>query len=215
MAYKCFITSASNGGVTQTFLAYNGVFLDLSNNQLLDAFAVVLYFGVDLITYSQSEIHGAIQTQIMAESALQGFGIATTDIIYSAPNLAWPKTYTNNPSRSIVTGTGATGFQISATRETDVRYSPTLVTTASIAGSVSDVIVLEICATNSATAGNWQEIARITNGQALTLAIALQSVQTTSGQFGGLIPAGWYVKMRAITSGTVTNSFSSGQEVLV
>lgn len=124
------------------------------------------------------------------------------------------QSYNNVPSRSIVTGTGATGFQVSATRDAEVQYSISMATTASIAGSASDVVVFEICPTNSATAANWVEIGRIGNGQALSLAITLQSVQNTAGELTGHIPAGYYAKIRAITSGTVTNTFASAQEIL-
>lgn len=133
---------------------------------------------------------------------------------YDPPSVV-ARSFNNAPGRSIVTGTGATGFQVSATRDAVVQYSPTMVTTASIAGNASDVIVFEIAPTNSATAGDWVEINRVTNAQALTLAITLQSVQTTSGALGGVVPAGYYAKMRAITSGTVSNTLSSGQEVLL
>ncbi len=54
------------------------------------------------------------------------------------------RSFNNAPGRSIVSGTGATGFQVSASRDAQVSYSPTLQTTATIAGNVSDVVVLEI-----------------------------------------------------------------------
>ncbi len=125
------------------------------------------------------------------------------------------RSFNNAASPTIQTSTGAVGDQISATRDAQVSYSPTMITTASISGNASDVIVLEVAATNSATAGDWKEISRVTNAQALTLAITLQSVQTTSGVLTGIVPAGYYRKIRAITSGTVSNSMSSGQEVLI
>lgn len=136
--------------------------------------------------------------------------ILNGEILNSVSN----QSYNNAPSRTIVTGTGATGFQVSSTRDAQVQYSPTMVTTASISGNASDVIVLEVCPTNSATAGSWVEIGRLSNAQALTLAITLQSVQTTSGVLSGKVPAGYFAKIRAITSGTVTNTMVSGQEVI-
>lgn len=121
----------------------------------------------------------------------------------------------NTATRSIVTGTGATGFQVSATRNVFASYSVTIATTATIGGSASGSIVLEVAATNSATAGDWVEVARFTNGQAITLAIALQSVQTLAGQVNGMIPAGYYAKIRSINnSGTPTYTFNSGREIL-
>lgn len=156
----------------------------------------------------------AAETAILSYSTSQSYGLVSSDIIWLGLNttpVASP-TLNNAPGRSIVTGTGATGFQVSSTKNSRVQYSPTMVTTASISGNASDVIVFEIAPTNSATAGDWVEISRLTNAQALTLAITLQSVQTTSGLIGGKVPAGYYAKIRAITSGTVTNSLVSAQE---
>jgi len=96
-----------------------------------------------------------------------------------------------------------------------VSYSASITVTATIGGASVGYIVLEICPTNSATAGNWTEIARTTNGQTLTLAVALQAVQVSVGILGGIIPAGYYARLRSVnTSGTPTYAFVSGQEVL-
>ncbi len=114
-----------------------------------------------------------------------------------------------------MTGTGATGFQVSSIKTAVVNYNATIVSTSSIAGSQVGTLVLEIAPTNSAAAGDWVEIGRITNGQALTLAITLQSVQTFAGQLGGTIPAGYYAKLRSINvSGTPTFTFNSGVKAL-
>lgn len=122
----------------------------------------------------------------------------------------------SNVTASIVTGTGATGTQISSTRDASVSYAVTIATTATIATGASGTVVLEICSTNSATPANWIEISRITNGQVITLAITLQSVQTTAGILAGIVPAGYYRKLRSINnSGTPTFSSNSGQEVLL
>lgn len=118
-------------------------------------------------------------------------------------------------SRSIVTGTGATGFQVSATRDSEVRYSTTIVTTSSIAGSQNGTVVLEIAPTNSATASDWSEIGRCTNGTSYTLAVAIQGVSTQACQITGYVPSGYYAKLRSINNaGTPTFNFNSGQEVL-
>lgn len=128
----------------------------------------------------------------------------------SIPLTRWYGTTT----RSIVTGTGATGFQISSTRDVDAHYNTTIVTTASIGGSQSGTLVLEIADHNSATAGDWREVGRCTNGQAITLALALQSVQTIGCQLNGFVPQGYYAKIRSINNaGTPTFTFNSSQEV--
>lgn len=118
-------------------------------------------------------------------------------------------------THSIVTGTGATGFQVSSTRDAEVRYSTTIVTTSSIAGSQNGTVVLEIAPTNSATSTDWTEIGRCTNGTSYTLAIAIQGVSTQACQITGYIPSGYYAKIRSVNnSGTPTYTYNSGQEVL-
>lgn len=118
-------------------------------------------------------------------------------------------------THSIVTGTGATGFQVSSSRDAEVRYSTTIVTTSSIAGSQNGTVVFEIAPTNSATSTDWAEIGRCTNGTSYTLAIAIQGVSTQACQITGYVPAGYYAKIRSINvSGTPTFTYNSGQEVL-
>lgn len=128
-----------------------------------------------------------------------------------------PATRTSSPvTHSIVTGTGATGFQVSSSRDSFVNYSVTIVSTATIGSNQDGTVVLEIAPTNSATAGDWIEVARFRNGQTLALALTLSSVQTVSGNLGGYIPAGYYVKLRSINnSGTPSYAYESGQEVLM
>lgn len=129
-----------------------------------------------------------------------------------AANLPWSWATT---TRSIVTGTGATGFQVSSTRVSTVRYNTTVTTTASIAGNAGGYIALEVAPTNSATASDWVEMGRCGNSQALTLAITLQSVQGTTCQLAADVPAGYYAKLRSVTSqGTVSYAFVSSSEVL-
>lgn len=129
-----------------------------------------------------------------------------------ASNLPWSWATT---TRSIVTGTGATGFQVSSTRVSTVRYNTTVTTTASIAGNAGGYIALEVAPTNSATASDWVEMGRCGNSQALTLAITLQSVQGTTCQLAADIPVGYYAKLRSVTSqGTVSFAFVSSSEVL-
>ncbi len=126
------------------------------------------------------------------------------------------RSFNNSPGRSIVTGTGATGFQVSSTRDSIVNYSVNIVTTATIAGGQDGMVLLEIAPTNSATPGDWVEVGRSRNGQALSLALTLQSVQTVAGQVGAVIPAGYYAKLRSVNNtGTPSYAFNSGQEVLI
>lgn len=152
------------------------------------------------------------------------FIIADTKITYeiahasydpSNPNTPW--TFNNAASRPIVTtAAAANGYQISATDNTSVFYSININTTATIAGSSDGYVVLEISPTNSATAGSWVEIARSRNGQAISLAVALQSVQNITSEVMGVAPGGYYVRLRSVNNnGTPTYTFVSGQEVTI
>jgi hypothetical protein len=139
----------------------------------------------------------------------------STGVLNVPQYAAASRSFNNTPSHSIVTtATAANGFQLSTTRDVDVNYSVTIVTSATIGGASSGMVVLEICPTNSSTAGDWQEVARVPNGQSITLAVALQSVQTIGGGVGCIVPAGYYVRLRSIiVSGTPTFTYNSGQEV--
>lgn len=124
--------------------------------------------------------------------------------------------FNNTPGRSIVTGTGATGFQVSSTRNAIVNYSVTINTSVSLSGNAVGYVVLEIAATNSATAGDWVEVGRAPSGQSGTLVIGLALNQAGGGQMGAVIPAGYYAKLRSVNStGTPTYTYNSGQEVLM
>lgn len=143
-----------------------------------------------------------------------GYSGVTTGDVYSP--LPAPRSFNYAPGRSIVTGTGATGFQVSSIKDSFVTYTAKITTTATIAGGQEGYVVLEVAATNSTTAGDWKEVGRVTNGQALSLALTLQSIQPVSGSVSAFVPAGYYVKVRSVnTTGTPTYIMVSGQEVLL
>lgn len=150
----------------------------------------------------------------------QGYTVPSGDYMWitdpTGSQAISPLSFNYNPSRSIVTGTGATGFQVSSTRASFVSYTPKITTTATIAGGAEGYVVLEIAPTNSATAGDWKEVARLTNGQALSLALTLQSVQPVGSGLSAMVPAGYYAKLRSVnTTGTPAYTSVSGQEVLL
>lgn len=129
------------------------------------------------------------------------------------------RSFTNNASHTIQTVAAAgNGWQLSSTRDTDVRYSVTITTAVQI-GLVTNVdgyVLLEVAATNSSTAGDWQEVGRVPQAQNVSLAIALASTQKGGGQVGCIVQAGYYVRLRSVnTSGTPTYLYNSGQEVLL
>lgn len=174
-------------------------------------------------------------TSIVAGTGLSGGTITTTGTI-SMPNTGTAGTYsglttdaqgrvtagttrsfTNNASRTIQTvAAAANGWQISSTRDSQVNYSVAITTTATIGGASTGYVVTEVATTNSSTAGDWQEVGRVTNSQTITLAIALQSVQVIGGQITTIVPAGYYVRLRSVSSsGTPSFAYNSGQEVIL
>lgn len=128
--------------------------------------------------------------------------------------LSQPRSFATS-TRSLTASTGATGFQISSTRDAQVSYAMKVTATASIGTPSEGHVVLEISPTNSASAGSWYQVgADCGNGQNVTLAALLTSVQTTYCTVSAMIPAGYYAKLRTITvSDTPTFSYLSGQEV--
>lgn len=122
----------------------------------------------------------------------------------------------NNPGRSLVSNaSAANGFQVSTTRDADVRYSVTINTSVSLSGNASGYVVVETCPTNSATASDWTEVARVTSGQSGTLVIGLVLNQSGGGQITAFVPAGYYTRIRTVsTSGSPSFTLNSQQEVL-
>lgn len=137
----------------------------------------------------------------------------TTDI-FGRVTSGTQMTITNNPSRSIQTNaSAANGILLDASRNTDVRYTISTSTTATIGGASSATVLLEICPTNSSTASDWTTIGSVSNGQTVTLAIALQSTQTMNSEIVRVVPAGFFSRLRSIISGTGTVVLASIQEI--
>lgn len=111
-------------------------------------------------------------------------------------------------------GTGATGTQIHATKDSTVRLTVSTSTTATISGPSTSLVSLKICSTNNATEGSWTTVATVENDQTITLAVVLQSVQVFKGQMETDVPGGWYVKLVNSGTGTHSEGFVSGQQTI-
>lgn len=171
-------------------------------------------------------------TSVIAGTGLSGGTITSTGTV-SMPNTGTAGTYsgvttdaqgriTAGTTRSfnnavtltlVTSATGQGGVQVDASRDAEAHYSVATSTTATIGGASTVTAVLEIADTNSATAGDWTTLAKVATGQTITLAIALQSVQTNTLNFGGVVPAGKYRRVRYSTTGTASCTYDSGQEV--
>lgn len=121
---------------------------------------------------------------------------------------------TTSPLTLSLVGAGATGTQISSTKDSSISCSVSTSTTSSIGGPATSVIVLKICATNNVTEGSWTTVATSENDQTITLAVILQSIQLVKGQLYTDVPAGWYAKLVNSGTGTHTETFISGQQTI-
>lgn len=161
------------------------------------------------------------------ESILEAYALssATTwaTMMGYAPFNPIQKWYTKSSTArttSIITpslvGTGATGTQISSTKDSTVRASVSTSTTVNIvsgAGGTSSV-ALKICSTNNATEASWTTVTSLESDQTISLAIALGSVQIVKGQLIADVPAGWYYKLTNNGTGTHSESVITGQQTI-
>jgi len=183
---------------------YDDLLLKPTWAQILDRWpATVLYF--QYYPFPQTSIDN-----------IESYLINDIPVLFNAKQDKVNKSFNNNPGRTITTGTGATGFRPSTTRDAEAHYSVSIATSVSLAGNSSGYLVLEIAPTNSATAGDWVEIARVSSGQSGSLVVGLALNQTGGGQIAGIIPAGYYAKIRSVNvAGTPTYTLNGQQEVLL
>lgn len=120
---------------------------------------------------------------------------------------------TSSISPSLV-GTGATGTQVSSTKDSTVLLNVSTSTTSTIGGPSTSVVALKICSTNNATESSWTTVATLENDQTITLAIVLNSIQVMKGQLISDVPAGWYYKLVNSGSGTHTETAITGQQTI-
>lgn len=162
-------------------------------------------------------VTSAIQTQINGKFATPTG--STSQYVRGDGSLATLPTaaaWSVSPTtRSLTTSTGAAGFQMSSTRNSSVYYNVKISVTATIGANAEGYVVLEIAPTNSATPSDWVECARFSNGQTITLAVVLQSIQPIGGEVSCDVPSGYYAKLRTVNvAATPTYTYISGYEVL-
>lgn len=166
-------------------------------------------------------------TSITAGSGLSGGTITSAGTI-SLPSTGTPGTYSGVTtdqqgrvtggtvrSQSAVTRALNTAFQANTSRDVLAMYSVQCTITASISGGQACDVVLEIASDVGFTA-NVQTLAIVGNGQTYTLAVALQGVQPQTMQLTGVIPSGYYARLRTVNvTGTPTFLYRGGQETVL
>lgn len=119
------------------------------------------------------------------------------------------------PAQAAASRTLNTVFQVSTSRPALVSYSVQLTVTATIGGGQVGDVVLEIASDAAFTAG-VQTVAITGLGQTYSLAVAIQGVQPQTGVVTGVVPAGWYARLRTVnTTGTPVFTYRAGQETLL
>lgn len=171
-----------------------------------------LTFNITGLT-TNAAIKSAAETAVDAYAVSQGYTITNkfwmTDDVTSPPAVRT----TSSLGLSIV-GTGATGTQISSTKDSSVKLNVSTSATASIAGAAISTVTLKKCATNSATEGNWTTAGILETSQSYSLAVAIQGVTGSKGQLVSDIPSGWYVKLVSSGSGTHAETSISGEQTI-
>lgn len=164
---------------------------------------------------------------ITAGAGLSG-GTITGSGTISMPNTGTAGTYSNvttDAQGRVTSGTSITqssasrslnsAFQISASRSSLVTYSVQITVTASIAGGQNGDVILEI-ASDIGFTSNVQTVSIAGLGQTYSLAVALQGVQPQTSVVSGVVPAGYYARLRTVNNtGTPSFSYRAGQEVLL
>lgn len=141
-------------------------------------------------------------------SIASGSGISVTGTYpnFTVASTATAPSFNNAPARSL-----NTSYQISTTNNARVSYSITCATGLALLNLNSTAqVFLEISPNNS----TWTTIAG--GGSTQTLAVAI-SVGINTTQIQNLqceIPAGYWIRLRTVTSGGGSTSFSYGQEVI-
>lgn len=204
-------------------MLFSGGYADLTGKPAL---ATIATSGAYSDLSGKPTLTNGTITSITAGTGLSGGAITTSGTI-SMPNTGTAGSYsgvTTDAQGRVTTGTNKaqasssralnTAFQISTTRDADVRYSVQCTITASISGGQACDVILEI-ASDSGFTSNVQTLGIGGGGQTYTLAIALQGVTLLTGQVSGYVPAGYYARVRTVNvTGSPTYLMRAGQEVL-
>lgn len=113
-----------------------------------------------------------------------------------------------------VVGTGATGTQVSSTKDSTVHVTYSTQFTYSLSGNPASLVTLKKCATNSATESDWTSFGRTGFSQQAGLAVTVGQQIQQIGQICGDVPASWYVKAVNTGAGTHTEAFIEGEKTI-
>lgn len=196
MVNKVIVESFANLGLDNYVYDAYVVYLDTTNHLTVEIKGFNMSLPTSPALTSMSEIAAQIEAAALAYATTQGYtGLTSADFIWCIPKIDLKRT-TSSLSLSLV-GTGATGTQISATKDSTVRITVSLSSTSVLLGNALSAVVLKKCATNSATEGDWSTVTTPTSG-----ASGVAATVSDTRQISADIPAGWYIKV----SGAGSNS---------
>lgn len=164
--------------------------------------------GLYFAQVNQLPDHAQIAATASAVTAL------TASVAALAANVTSAQTRTMTTWSPSLVGAGATGSQISATKDASVHVDLSTSTTATIGGGATSAVTLKTCATNSATESDWQSWGSVENDQTLSLALTLNSVQVVKSMLSCSVPAGYYVKLVNSGTGTHSETVVAGQKTV-
>lgn len=214
-------------GTRSVLLPNNTTPVSLTNTQFIS----IMRTAIDT-AQMMSDVYSSIVQQILSStittngqidsawtSGISGYSTnrviqPTIETLTSTINSMNPSATIHTPTRTIVTAiNSANGFQISSSLISNAKYDINLSCTATIGGAASSTVIAEIAPTNSSTGSDYVEYARVTNSQTITLAVVLQSVQNmTVPLIVQDIPAGYWLRLRGVYSGTASATVQSSRE---
>lgn len=170
------------------------------------------------------EIAAALQADESAAAALAalvagkvdkitGKGLSTNDFtttLLTKLNALSTARTTSSQTLSLV-GTGNTGTQISASKDSKVSVSVSLSATSVLLTAATSGVTLKKCATNSTTEADWSTAF---SAQALIGSSGVALTQTDIRTLSIDVPAGWFVKAESVGTGTHAETLLAAEKTI-
>lgn len=212
-----FISSLASTKVTGLAnVATSGDYNDLSNKPNLSVYETVSNANATYYPLTNpSGYISSVPSQSFASltgkpTTLSGYGITDAYPLTGNPSGFLTSQYVPTVTSGVTRPINSTTFTVSATKQAYVNYNVSISCTATIGSSASGSVALQI----SQNAGSsWTTIGTVSNSNAVTLAVALNSVQVSSLQVGGYIPVGALCRLVSTSSGpNGVITYLTGQE---
>lgn len=135
------------------------------------------------------------------------------DFIKNKPSI--PSVLKTSSTLSLsITGSGATGTQISSSKDAEIGVCYSSQTTCTLGGNNTSAVIVKVCSTNSATESDWVEFGRTASNQPSGISVVVGQVVSQVGQVVIPVPLGYYVKAVSLGTGTHAEGFVSGWKTI-